>query len=250
MILTIATREFKNLFLSPLAWGILAAMHFVQGLIFYRLLQTYQLNPPQIDNTHAIASGVTYHIASLFLGSISYSAMLAIPMLTMSLISGERRRNSWPLLASAPVGYHQIILGKYLGLQFFLWLLLCSLFILPLSLLPSVPMDVGILATSFIGVLLTLAAYSALGILMSALTNSPATAAFSTLAVLLVLWITEMLAGSGISWLDSGIVYLSIFQHLSPMLRGLLDTRDIMYFLILIAGFLSLATQQLYSKRI
>ena len=111
-------------------------------------------------------------------------------------------------------------------------------------------LDLGILTTSFIGVLLTLAAYSALGILMSALTNSPATAAFSTLAVLLVLWITEMLAESGISWLDSGIVYLSIFQHLSPMLRGLLDTRDVMYFLILIVGFLSLATQQLYSKRI
>lgn len=250
MILTIARREFKNLFLSPLAWCILAAMHLVQGLIFYRLLQTYQLNPPQIDSTHDIASGVTYHIASLFLGSISYSAMLTIPVLTMSLICGEHRRNSWPLLASAPISYYQIILGKYLGLQFFLWLLLCSLVIMPLSLFTSVPMDTGILATSFIGVLLTLAAYSALGILMSALTKSSATAAFSTLAVLLLLWVTEMLAASGVAWLDSAITYLSIFQHLSPMLRGLLDTRDVTYFLILIVGFLGLATQQLHARRV
>lgn len=250
MIVTIASREFKNLFISPLAWIILAVMQLVQGLIFYRLLQAYQLNPPQAEDAHTIISGVTYHIASLFMGSIGYSAMLAIPLLTMSLISGERQRNTWPLLASAPVSYFQIVLGKYLGLQFFLWVLTGMLCLMPLFLLADIEMDPGILASAFTGILLTLAAYSALGLLMSTLTKSPAIAAFSTLAILLALWVTEMLSVTGIAWLDSIITYLSIFQHMVPMLRGLLDTRDIAYFLIMIAGFLSLATLKLHKMRI
>lgn len=250
MILTIAKREFRNLIISPLAWSILAVMQLIQGLIFYRLLQAYQLNPIQADNAHTITLGVTYHIASLFMGSICYSAMLAIPLLTMSLISGEWRQKTWPLLASAPISYTQIIIGKYLGLQFFLWLLLCILCLMPLSLLTGVTLDTGILASAITGVLLTLAVYSALGLLMSTLTKSPATAAFSTMAILMVFWIIEMLSATGLAWLDDVIVYLSIFQHLSSMLRGLLDTRDIIYFIIFIFGSLALAILRLHSRRI
>lgn len=250
MILTIAIREFKNLIISPLAWSILAVMQLVQGLIFYRLLQAYQLNPIQADDAHTITLGVTYHIASLFLGSICYAAMLTIPLLTMSQISGEKRRKTWPLLAAAPISYTQIIIGKYLGLQFFLWLLLGVLCLMPLSLLTGVTLDIGILASAVIGVLLTLAVYSALGMLMSTLTKSPATAAFSTMAILLILWVTEMLSATGLEWLDAIITYLSIFQHLTSLLRGLVDTRDILYFIIFIFGSLALASVQLHSRRI
>ena len=173
MIIIIAKREFRNLINSPLAWAILAMMQLVQGLIFYRLLQTYQLNPIQAEDAHTVTLGVTYHVVALFLGSICYAAMLTIPILTMSQISGEWRQKTWPLLAAAPVSYIQIIIGKFLGLQFFLWLLTGVLCLMPLSLLTGVTLDTGILLSASIGVLLTLGVYSAMGILMSTLTKKP-----------------------------------------------------------------------------
>jgi ABC-2 type transport system permease protein len=241
MIFTIAWRELRNLFISPLAWSILALVQLVQGLIFYRLLQSYQHQP----STDTTLGGATYHVAALSLGSASYAALLIVPLLTMFLVSGERRQKSLPLLMSAPLSATEIVLGKYLGVLCFIGIMAVLLLLMPLSLAGNTTLDYGLLAASILGLLMLLASYAALGLLMSCLATTPALAALGSITMLLLLWLLEMLAATGIPWLDSTLAYLSIFQHLEPMLRGQVDTADLAYFIIFITGCIMLSALQL-----
>lgn len=241
MIRTIAWRELRNLFISPLAWGILAMVQLVQGLIFYRLLQVYQEHP----QTDSSITGVSYHVGALSIGSASYVALLIVPLLTMFLISGERRQKSLPLLMSAPLGTHTILLGKYLAVLGFLLLMVLLLLLMPLSLAPGTRLDYGLLAAAALGVLLALASYAAVGLFMSCISATPALAALGSITILLLLWLLEMLAATGLPWLDGILSWLSLFQHLEPMLRGQVDTQDLGYFLLFILFFLSLSGWQL-----
>lgn len=244
MIHTIAWRELRNLFISPLAWGVLAMVQLVQGLIFYRLLQVYQ-GQPETDST---ITGASYHIGALSLGSASYVALLIVPLLTMFSISGERRQNSLPLLMSAPVTATDIILGKYLGVLCFLILMVLMLLLMPLSLSTGTRLDYGLLAAASLGVLLSLASYAALGLFMSCISATPVLAALGSITVLLLLWLLEMLAKTGIAWLDGILSWLSLFQHLEPMLRGQIDTSDLGYFALFILLFLILSSWQLRKR--
>jgi ABC-2 type transport system permease protein len=246
----IAKREALNLFISPLAWTVLAVMLMVQGLIFYRLTQAHQLLDPQSTPADPAALGITYNIASLSMGSASYIAMLAIPILTMFLISGERQSNTFPLLMSAPVTSLQIILGKYFGILLFIMAALILLSCMPLILLTGGSLDLGMYAASVTGIGLLMASYAALGLLMSCITSSPALAAFSTMGALVMFWILELMAGTGISILDSLLEYLSMLKHFEPMLRGIVDSRDVSYFILFICACIGLAVFRLNQLRI
>lgn len=241
MIATIAWRELRSLLLSPLGWTALALVQLVQGLIFYRLVQTYQA-APVVEGANA---GITYNVAALLLGSTGYVALLLVPLLTMHLISGERRRRTLPLLMTAPVSAHQIILGKYVGIAAYLVLMLALVALMPVFLLTGTSLDLGLLLSAWFGTLLLLWTYAALGLLMSALAPRPAAAAVSAIAVLLLWWLLQMLAATGIAPLDRLLAYVSLFAHYEPMLRGMVDSGDLAYFGILIGALLGLSIVRL-----
>lgn len=246
MIGIVAWRELRNLFVTPLGWTVLVLVQAIQGLLFYRLTQAY-LNAPVITGAKA---GITYNIAALSLGTSGYIALLVVPLLTMNLISGERQRATLPLLLSSPVSGLQVVLGKYLGVLGFLAVLLAMLTAMPLFLLIGTPLDMGLLASALLGTFLLLAAYAALGLYMSALAPRPALAALGTVVVLLLLWVVELLASTGIDAMDATLAYLSAFQHLEPMLRGAVDSRDLAYFLLAIFAFVSLSALHLERLRL
>ncbi len=244
MIGVIAWRELRNLWLSPLGWGVAALTQLIQGLLFYRLVQAYQAAPV----TEGVKAGVSYNVAGLFLGTTGYVGLLLVPLLTMGLISAERRRGSLVLLTSAPLSSAQVILGKYLGVLGYLAVLLALLTCMPLSLAGATTLDLGLMASAWLGAFLLLAAYAALGLFCSAWASRPATAAAATVVVLLLFWVGEMLTGTGIDWLDAVLHYLALFQHFEPMLRGEMDTANVSYFLVFIALFLGLAIQRLHAE--
>jgi ABC-2 type transport system permease protein len=249
IILGIAKREVRNLFNSPLAWIVLAVMQMVQGLVFYRLVQAHLLTSPQDIPADTLALGITYNIASLSMGSASYIAMLAIPVLTMFLVSGERQNNTLPLLMSAPVTNLQIILGKYFGILLFLLAALVLLSCMPLILLTGGSLDLAMYAASVTGIAFLMASFAALGLLMSSLTSSPALAAFGTMGILVMFWVLELMAETGISLLDGLLQYLSMLKHFEPMLRGIMDSRDVSYFILFICACLGLSVFRLNHLR-
>ncbi|MCW8828301.1 MAG: ABC transporter permease subunit [Gammaproteobacteria bacterium] len=248
MISHIAARELRSLFLSPLAWTILAVVQFILAWMFLGQLDTYIAYQSQIAMMENPPGATEVIVAPLF-SSATLILLLVIPLLTMRLVSEERRAGTLPLLLSAPVSMDEIVLGKYLGLLGFLAIMLGLVTLMPLSLLSLGTLDFGLLASNLIGVALMVAAFAAAGLFMSTLTAQPVVAAISTFGLLLLLWIIEW-TGQSISGNTTVISYLSLQSHYEALLRGLFDSSDIVYYLLFITTFLVLSIRRLDAERL
>jgi len=247
MILTIAKREFRSMFLSPLAWVILAVIQIILAWSFLTSVD-YFFNIQSELTTLTNAPGVTDLVATPLLEVASIILLMIMPLLTMRLISEEKRNKTISLLLSAPLSISEIVIGKYLGLLFFISTILLLIIMMPLSLFIGTELDIIKLLSGALGLFLMLAAFSAAGLYMSSLTDNPIVAAMSTFGLLLFLWLLNNNTAS-----DGGTTvlnYLSLHSHFAPLLRGILNSSDIAYFLLFIAGFIVLTIRQLETQRL
>jgi len=246
---TIAARELRSLFLSPLAWSILGAVQVIFGWFFAILV--YWFIRPEVQSSLANdpnAPGLTAMVVGSLLDWMAIVLLLVTPLLTMRLISEERQNKTLPLLLSAPISMTSIILGKFLGLMGFFLIMLGMLMLMPLSLLLGGSLDFGQLASGLLGIILLLGALTALGLYISTLTAQPTVAAISTFGAFLLLWMLDW--GENTEAQNSILSYISITNHYEPLLKGLFSTADVIYYLLFIALFLILSIQRLDADRI
>jgi ABC-2 type transport system permease protein len=248
MIFTIAFRELRSMFLSPLAWTVLAVTQVILAWIFFTQIDAFFAIQSQLTTLPNAPGVVDLVIAPLFEVS-SIILLMVTPLLTMRLISEERRNGTLSLLLSAPLSNTEIVVGKYIGIVLFMLLFVCMLSLMPLSLLSGADLDLGKLLAGLLALFLLLAAFSAAGLYMSSLTPSPVIAAVSTFGLLLLLWIIERNAGGSAST-DGALSWLSLLNHFAPMLRGIIDTADITYFVLFITVFVMLTIRQMDSQRL
>ncbi len=248
MIVTIAARELKSLFLSPLAWSVLAVVQFILAYLFLAQIDNFSLIQPRLIGIEG-APGVTDIVVAPLLGDAAIILLLVTPLITMRILSEERRNGTLSLLFSAPVSMTEIVLGKYLGVLGFFMIMLAMVALMPLSLLAGTELDVGKLSAGLLGLGLQLAAFSAAGLFMSSLTEQPTVAAVSTFGLLLLLWIIDWAGNSGVE--VSGLLhYLSLLRHYESLLRGLFNSTDLIYYLLFIVTFLGLAIRRLDMDRL
>jgi ABC-2 type transport system permease protein len=248
MIFTIAIRELKNLFLSPLAWAIMAVLQLILAYLFLSQLDTFVLLQPRLAGIEG-APGVTDIVVAPLLQTSGFLLLLVAPAITMRVFSDERRNRTLTLLLSAPVSMTDIVLGKFLGVTLFFLILLALLAAMPLSLYAGTTLDTGKLAAGLLGLALLLAAIAAIGVFMSSLTEQPVVAAISTLGLLMMLWIIDWSGDSGEDMTEL-LPYLSLKTHFESFLKGLFSTTDVAYYLLLIATFLLLCIRRLDQQRL
>lgn len=250
--LYIAQHELRRIFVSPLAWAILAVLQLMLGIIF--LLTVVQL----VDNPQMLMQetvGVSQIVAGSVFGFAALIFLLVVPLLTMRSFSEERRSGSLDLYRSAPVSLTELVLGKFLGLTGFLLIVTLLASVLPLSLLPATPLDLGRIFAGILGLLLMMMAFGAAGLFISSLTEQPVIAAVVSLVVLLVLWLvgwfedwtlpffgTELAVGAPFA-------YLSMTNHFDSFIQGVFNTEDVIYYLLFCAVFLVLTVQRLDMER-
>jgi len=239
MIWTIAQRELRNLFISPLAWVVLGITQVVFGLVFMAQIASY--------NSDGSNPGITAAIALPLFGWASILLLFVIPLLTMRLVAEERRNHTLTLLFSAPVSMTEIVLGKFVGVMLYLLILSGLILVMPLSLLFGGTLDAGLLATAVFGLVLLLASFTAIGLFMSTLTKSPTLAAMGSFGALFLLW---MFAMSADMFGDNVLSYLSIINHYVPFLEGVINTRDIIYYLAIATVFLVFSVRRLNMDRL
>ncbi|GAB4345762.1 MAG: ABC transporter permease subunit [Gammaproteobacteria bacterium] len=247
MIFTIAWRECRGLFLSPLAWSILGVTQLILGYLFLSQLETFVLLQPRLAALDG-APGLTDLVIAPLFANAAMVCLLVIPLMTMRLVAGERRNGTLPLLYSAPLSASEIVLGKYLGIVLFLLVLVALILLMPLSLLMGGSLDPGKLASGLLGMFLLLASFAAIGLFMSTLTGQPVVAAVATFGVLLGLWIVDW-AGNHGETADDLLRYLSALRHYESLLQGLVRSEDLVYFALLIATFLILGIRRLDAER-
>jgi len=248
MIFTLAARELRSMFLSPMAWVILAVISGLCAYFFLLYIDLYlQLQPRLAAAPNA--PGITDMIVVPLFSTAATVLLLVTPLLTMRLISEERRSQTLSLLMSAPVSMTEIILGKFLGVFAFVLLLLALVAVMPLSLLAGGDIDMGLWASGLLGLALLLASFCSIGLYISTLTTQPTVAAVATFGLLLLLWVLSLAGSTGNE--GGGVLgYLSLLSHYQPLLKGIFSSTDIIYYLLLISSCLVLSVRRLDADRL
>jgi ABC-2 type transport system permease protein len=247
--LVIARKELKQLFGSPIAYVALAMFFLVSGFLFFSLVGFYTGQVLQLQGPPPADFNPTRIIFSPLYQDTSFVLLLLVPVLTMRLVSEEDRTHTMELLATSPVTSTAIVAGKYLAaVTLFLVLLAVSVY-MPLSLAVVGRLDWGLLASSYIGLLLLGGAFLSIGLFASTLNENQIVSAAIGFALLLLFWVlgfAQQGAGSAVS---QALASLSFSSHFSNLSGGVIDTQDVLFFLSVAGFFLLLGTLSLESRK-
>ena len=260
MIIQIAKAELRTLFYSPVAWFLILAFlvqcayFFTTGLAGLAELQDMIVknNPGYKGLTGSAEAGYTRR---LFLGgegvfsSVLQNLYLFIPLLTMGLIGREIQNGTSKLLYSSPVKLHQIVSGKYLAIMIYnlILVLILGIFMVTASMV-MIKVDHGMLLSAMLGFYLLTCTYTAIGMFMSAITTHQIIAAVGTFLIVFCLSFMDSL------WQKYDFVRdLTFFLHLpgrtQKMLLGLITTKDVIYFLVIMSMFIMFTILRLRAAR-
>ena len=242
-IFKIAKVELSILFYSPIAWLVLIIFILQSGLTFVDLLDaketSQQLGSSLKNLTEDIFGG-----NKGFFSSVQDKLYLYIPLLTMGLISKELHSGSIKLLFSSPVTSKQIILGKFLAMAVYGLLLVGVLLLIVAAGVISIQnLDFKYVLGGIFGLYLLLCAYSSIGLFMSSLTSYQVVAAISTLAVLAALNYIGTI-GQSIDFVRDITYWISISGRADNFVNGLISSKDVLYFLLIIFFFLFLTVMR------
>lgn len=247
-ILKIARLELSVLFYSPIAWIILAIIFLQAGLNYTDTLYT-QETQQQLERPLTVVTRVLFAGDKGMLSALIEYLYLYIPLLTMGIFSREYNNGSIKLLQSSPVTPWQIVLGKYLSIVFYVAIVLLLLSIFIVSAFISVEnMDWKFVCCGLFALFLLMCSYAAIGLFMSSLTSYQIVAAISTLALLALLNYAPVL-GEGYDGLREITHWLSIGGRAEEIVNGLLTTRELIYFGLIISFFLSLTVLRMVQER-
>ncbi|MEY2930108.1 MAG: hypothetical protein RL033_857 [Pseudomonadota bacterium] len=242
-LLIIAKREFRSYFDSPLAYVVICLSYFGLGLMFFNVGASFW----RVDKAS---------LTDLFAYAGPGLSGLVVPVVTMALVAEERRSGTLEMLITLPVKDSDVVLGKYLGALGLVLSLLLAMLLYPV-LMFSWPwhlgnLDWGPVFGAVLGLGLFSAASVAIGLLISSLTRSQAVAFFVTFFVLVMLWMMGELTDyvQGISQTAANaMAYISFNSRLQGFIRGLVDTRDIVYFVSVAALALVFAFRALERRK-
>ncbi len=245
-ILLIAGKEFRSYLKSPMAYIVAFIFLLFTGFFFVFYL-----------------SGTNYNDTSLrgFLDPLSIFGMsglgnifmlLFAAIVTMRLISEEKKLGTWELLLTSPVKDSDVIIGKFLGALGLLGSILALTLYYPLILYIYGDPDIGPIVTGYLGLILFGGAALAIGIFASSITANQIVAAVVSLGIMFGLWIIGLLPQQITNMpgeLGTVLRYVSLSGHNAGFSIGVIDTRDIIYFITLIALFLYMAIRSLETSR-
>ncbi|MDD3761943.1 MAG: ABC transporter permease [Nevskiales bacterium] len=243
-IFNIARYELRRIFLSPLAWAVLAIVQFIMGFVFINLLVEYVNNPYSGDQF-----GVSDYIGGSLYGFATILLLLVMPLMTMRLFSEERKSGAITLLFSAPVSLTEIVLGKFLGLLGFVAVIIVLMAAMPASLHWSTDLDWGRIAAGLLGLFLLMTAFGAAGLFVSSLTREPTIAAVGSFGLLLLVWLINILGYNDNVPFKELFAYLSLIDHYESLRRGVFDTADAIYYVLFSSLFLWLTVLRLDMER-
>lgn len=231
-LVAIWRKEMRVYAVSPLSYVFAAVFLFLAGLFFY------------------LGVSLTGEASMrVMLGNLAVTLLFVLPMLTMRHFAEERRQGTLELLLTSPVPLGSIVIGKWLASMTLCAGLLAATGLFPAILAYYGDPDWGVVATSYLGLLLVAAAFCAGGLLASSLIDDQVAAGLLGVVILLPLWLVEqaevLLPDA---WAEAARP-LGVLQHLRTFDRGILDSADILYFLTLTGVFLFLTWRSLESRR-
>lgn len=247
---TICRRELYAYFVSPIAWVLLTIFAFLSGVFTYIISASfvrYSLEGQM--SGQSMPMNVNEQVIAPLFSNIAVVGLFLIPLISMRLFAEEKRQGTIELLITSPVRDLQIILGKWLASVIMYCALLAVLAADYSFLFMYGNPDWKPVATGFLGIVLQGACLLAFGAFISTLTRNQIVAGAIGFALALVLWILNWTTSFGNSVGVQVLNYLSIVSHMDSFSKGVIDTKDIIYYLSMIFLGLFLTARSLESLR-
>lgn len=249
-VMTIAWRDFKSFFTSLKGAAIFFFFLGFMGFFFQNFVATFVEMQQRAPMFGGEAPTLEQLLRALFY-NLHFILVLVIPAVTMSSFSEEKRNQTMRLLMTSPVTATQIVFGKFLAAAGMLALVLCFSAVYPIYTKLYGNPDLGVIATSYLGLFLLMCAQIAFGLWVSSMTSNQFMAFLFTmfgLFLLLILnWLAPNITGGGVG--ESVVKYMASTDHLDVFFKGLLTVKDVAYFLCFIALFLFFTNVVLDSQR-
>src|SRR6058998_1821386 len=252
-VLTIIGKELRSYFVSPVAYVVLTGFLLLGGWFFFNLLSRFsllltlylQFQGPEAANR----LNLNDYVISPLMHNLSIVLVILVPMITMRAYAEEKKEGTYELLLTSPVRTGEIVLGKFLASFLFVCLMIGLTGIYPAILLAFGNPELGVIAAGYLGLLLLATAFVTVGLLTSSFTENQIIAAVSGLVATLLLYVIGWPADTAGNVLGPLLRYLSVTEHFAEMVKGLIDTRDLVYFASLIALALFLTQRSVESLR-
>jgi ABC-2 type transport system permease protein len=252
-ILAIAAKDLRSQFVSPIAYVVLTGFLLLGGWFFFNLLARFNFllnmylsfrNPEAMERLN-----LNEFVISPLLHNLSVILVILVPVITMRSFAEEKRSGTYELLMTSPLSITEIVLGKFLGAFGFVLIMIGLTAVYPLILLLYGDPEAGVILSGFLGLLLLGTAFVAVGLLTSSFTENQIIAAVSCLVALLLLYVISWPAETAGPTLGAVLKYLSLTEHFGEMVKGVINTRDLMYFGSVIVLSLFLTQRSVESLR-
>ena len=249
-IFLISNKEFKSYFTSPIAYLLMAFFGLIWGFVFFTAtrdvlrmsMQGQMMGQPQPINLNEM-------IVRPLLGFASTVSLFLIPMITMRLIAEEKRTGTIELLLTSPVRDLDIILGKWLG-AVLLYLCILGMSAINMALLFAWGKpDWKPTLVAYLGLILQGACLLAIGELISTLTKNQIIAGGVTFCVCLLLWLLSWFTAFDATGAMQVMNYISIVTHFDNFAKGVLETKDVVFYLSMIFFALFMTARSMESLR-
>ena len=249
-VAVIFKKELKSYFASPIAYLLLAIFAVIFGFFFYSATRFFVMQGMQMQMMgRGTPMDVNEYVIRPLLTNASVIGLFLIPMITMRLYAEEKRSGTIELLMTSPVRDAEIVLGKWL-----------AALVLYASILGISAINIGLLfafgkpdwkpiLVGFLGLLLQGGCLLAIGIFISTTTKNQIIAGGATFAVCLMLWVLDWVSAYDQSAWAKVISYLSVVTHFEPFSKGVLDSKDIIFYLSMIFLGLFLTVRSVESLR-
>jgi ABC-2 type transport system permease protein len=224
---------------------LLGGYFFYSNTVYYSLLSFQGGQNPQVA---AVLNPHQMVFRPLF-GTLAIVFLMMVPLLTMRLLAEEKRSGTAELLFTYPLTDWAVILGKFWAALLIYAVLLLITLIYAAAFAAFASLDWGPILSSYLGLLLLGGACLSLGLFASSLTENQIIAAMAAFALLLLFWLIGWQQELGASGLGRVFAALSMLEHFENFIRGVIDTRDLVYYASFIFFFLFLTKRQLESRR-
>jgi ABC-2 type transport system permease protein len=231
----ICRRELDSYFTSPIAWLLLTMYSIIFGFFFWNYLGNFVIEGMEMQMAGQMQPmNVNEQIIRPLIENTSFLGLFFIPLITMRLFAEEKRNGTIELLATSPVRDIEIILGKWFAATIlYCWILLFGGINFAFAFRYGNP-DWKPLLIGYLGLLLQAAALLAIGTFISTLTRNQIIAGASTFGVCLLLWVFSWVSGYDSSTWAQVLSYFSVPVHFESFGRGVLSSKDAIYYLSVI----------------
>ena len=248
----ICRKEMRSYFASPIAYLLLTMFAFIFGWFFWNVLGYFiSMGMSAMERGQMFPMNVNEEVIRPLLSNIGVIGLFFIPLITMRLFAEEKRTGTIELLATSPIHDLEVILGKWLAAML---LYGCMLLVTALNfafIFRYGHPDWKPLAIGYLGLYLQAGALLAIGTFISTLTKNQIIAGAVTFAACLMLWILEWVSGGGFEtakWAQV-LAYMSVITHYESFSKGMLSTKDAIFYVSLIFLGLFLTARSMESLR-